>query len=65
MIARSLPCTKRVTVPELAISHHGVLYRHGTRCDFSNPGLLNGVRLRDGERILGALRAAFEQTVRP
>jgi len=55
---------KRVTVPELAVYHNGALHRHGTRHDFWINGLLEGVRLRDRESILGALRAAFEQTVR-
>ncbi len=53
-----------VQMPELAIYHEGRLYRHGTRYDFSITGLLEGVRTRDGDKILGVLRAAFEQTVR-
>ena len=55
---------KRVSVPELSIYHHGELYRHGARRDFSITELLDGVRQRNGEMILRVLRAAFEQTVR-
>jgi hypothetical protein len=53
-----------VKVPELCIYHEGRLYRHGARYDFSITGLIEGARMRDGDKILGALRAAFEQTVR-
>jgi hypothetical protein len=56
--------TARVKDPELGVYHKGRLYRHGQRPDFSITALLQGVRERDGGRILDALRAAFEQTVR-
>jgi hypothetical protein len=54
----------RVDTPELAVYHRGCLSRHGMRYDFPIPDLLQGVRERDGDRILDALRAPFEQTVR-
>lgn len=54
----------RVKVPELAIYHEGRLYRIGARADFSIHELLDGARMRDGNRILDVLRAAFEPTVR-
>ncbi|WP_437931219.1 SAVED domain-containing protein [Sorangium sp. So ce291] len=56
--------TAHVKVPELAIYHAGRLHRHGTRYDFSITDLIEGVRMRDGDKILGALRGAFEQTIR-
>ncbi|TKD05301.1 SAVED domain-containing protein [Polyangium fumosum] len=54
----------RVDTPELAVYHRGCLYRHGMRYDFPITDLLQGVRERNGDRILDALRAPFEQTVR-
>jgi len=56
--------TRRVNLPELAIYHEGRLFRHGARIGFPIDALLEGVRSRDGRRILDVLRAAFEQTVR-
>ncbi len=55
---------RRVKTPELAIYHDGRLFRHGSRPDFAIDALLDGVRMRDGEKILRSLRGAFEQTVR-
>jgi hypothetical protein len=46
------------------VYHHGRLYRHGPRGDFSISELLDGVSNRDGEAILNVLRAAVEQTAR-
>ncbi|MDY7230249.1 SAVED domain-containing protein [Hyalangium rubrum] len=54
----------RVRAPELAIYHEGQLRRHGPRPDFPIDALLEGVRERDGAKILDSLRGAFEQTVR-
>lgn len=53
-----------VVFPEIGIYHEGKLYRHGARIDFPIGALLEGVRTRDGEKILDVLRAVFEQTVR-
>ncbi|WP_224250140.1 SAVED domain-containing protein [Hyalangium gracile] len=53
-----------MNVPELAIYHDGRLYRHGARFDFSIKELLAHVQKRESQKILDALRAAFEQTVR-
>ncbi len=55
---------RRMGVPELAIYHRGKLHRHGSRLDFPITELLEGVRARDGHKILGVLRSTFEQTVR-
>jgi hypothetical protein len=54
----------RMMTPELCVYHHGRLYRHGPRGDFSISALLDGVSNRDGEAILEVLRAAVEQTAR-
>jgi hypothetical protein len=54
----------RVRTPELAVYHEGKLHRHGPRPDFSIDALLDGVRERDGAKILESLRGAFEPTVR-
>ncbi|WNG16855.1 SAVED domain-containing protein [Cystobacter fuscus] len=55
---------KRMMTPELAVYHEGKLHRHGPRPGFSIDALLDGVRERDGAKILDSLRGAFEQTVR-
>jgi hypothetical protein len=54
----------RMATPELAIYSQGRLYRHGERLDFSIAALLDGVRTRDGDKIIDVLRAAVEQTAR-
>lgn len=53
-----------VKMPELGVYSKGRLHRHGERPDFSITDLLQGVRECNGARILDALRAAFDQTVR-
>jgi len=53
-----------VHVAELATYYEGRLYRHGTRLDFSIAALIEGVKERDGTKILAVLRGAAEQTVR-
>jgi SMODS-associated and fused to various effectors sensor domain len=55
---------RRVHTPELAIYHEGKLLRDGARLDFSILDLLEGVRMRSGEKILDALRPAAEKNVR-
>lgn len=54
----------RMTTPELGIYFQGRIFRHGERLDFSIPALLDGVRRRDGAKIIEALRGAAEQTAR-
>ena len=53
-----------MVTPELGVYHQGRVYRHGTRLDFAIAQLIDGVRERNGEAILGVLRAAVEQTAR-
>jgi hypothetical protein len=54
----------RTHTPELAIYHRGRLHRHGSRLDLDIQALLDGVRARDGNRILEVLRAAVPQVAR-
>ena len=54
----------QMRTPELAVYHHGKLYRHGARLDFPFSELLAAVSERDTDRILSVLRAAVELTAR-